>query len=73
MPKVSIYLPDALYADVRAKDIAISAVAQSALEAAVRRKQNAEWVSAARSRPLRAGAPIDTGALLDDVREAFGT
>jgi post-segregation antitoxin (ccd killing protein) len=73
MPKVSIYLPDPLYDAVRKHDIAVSAVTQQALEAEVRRQANAEWVQRVRARQPRVDRRIDTSALLDDVREEFGT
>jgi post-segregation antitoxin (ccd killing protein) len=73
MPKVSIYLPDPLYDAVRKHDIAVSAVTQQALEAEVRRQANAEWVQRVKAREPRVDRRIDTSALLDDVREEFGT
>ena len=69
---MSIYVPDALYAEVRERGIAVSAVAQRALEEAVRERRNAAWVDAARRRPTRTDAMIDTAALMDEVREEFG-
>lgn len=38
MPKVNVYVPDELLAEVRAADIAVSTVCQEALEAEVRRR-----------------------------------
>lgn len=73
MPKVSIYLPDALYDEVRRHDISVSAVTQRALEAELRRQANAEWIKHVRSRPPRVRAEIDTTALIDEVRGEFAT
>ncbi len=72
MPKVSVYLPDPLYDAVRKHDIAISAVAQEALEAEVRRHANRDWVERVRTRRPRVHAIIDTPALIDEVRGEFG-
>jgi post-segregation antitoxin (ccd killing protein) len=73
MPKVSVYIPDALYDEVRRHEIAISAVAQQALELEVRRQANVEWIGKVRSRPSRVEVDIDTAALLDEVRDEFET
>ncbi|MGB4779759.1 type II toxin-antitoxin system CcdA family antitoxin [Microbacterium sp.] len=72
MPKISIYVPDALYAEVRERGVAVSAVAQQALEQAVRRERNAAWRAAAAARAPRTSHVIDTSGLLRDVREEFG-
>jgi post-segregation antitoxin (ccd killing protein) len=72
MPKVSVYLPDALYDEVRKHDIAISTVTQQALEAEVQRQANRGWIERVRSRPPRVDATIDTEALIDEVRDEFG-
>jgi post-segregation antitoxin (ccd killing protein) len=71
MPKVSVYVPDDLYAAVRKHRIPISAVAQHALEAEVRRHANVDWVAGVRARPPRVQTEIDTAALIDDVRSEF--
>ncbi len=73
MPKVSVYIPDALYDAVRKHDIAVSAVAQRALEDEVRRHVNAAWIERTRSRKPRTQVTIDTSTLLDEVREEFGS
>ena len=73
MPKVSIYLPDALYEAVRRHGIPVSAVTQRALEAEVRRHANADWIEQVRARAPRFTSPIDTSSLIDSVREEFGS
>jgi post-segregation antitoxin (ccd killing protein) len=73
MPKVSIYVPDALYDEVRRRSIPLSAVAQRAFEEAVRSERNKDWVDAARGRVPRTDRVIDTEALLDEVRDEFGS
>lgn len=72
MPKVSVYVSDDLYDAVRLHGIPVSAVAQEALEAAVAAEANRAWVDRLRKRPLRTSA-VDTSALLDEVRQAFGS
>jgi len=72
MPKVSIYVPDPLYDEIRRGNIPLSAVAQRAFEDAIRAQRNKDWISAARARARRTARPIDTAALLDDVRDEFG-
>lgn len=72
MPKVSIYLPDSLYARARSSNISISHVAQRALEAELEASRNREWIEKAGKRVPRTSEVIDTGALLADVREEFG-
>lgn len=72
MPKVSVYVPDDLYAAVRKHRIPISTVAQHALEAEVRRQANVDWVAGVRARPPRVHVDVDTAALIDDVRDEFG-
>ena len=72
MPKVSVYLPDPLYEAVRKHDIAVSAVAQEALEAEVRKHVNREWVERVGRRKPRVRTRIDTATLIDEVRSGFG-
>jgi len=72
MPKVSIYVPDALYDEVRRRSIPLSTVAQRAFEDAVRADRNHAWIAAARERVSRTSQVIDSAAVLDDVRDEFG-
>jgi post-segregation antitoxin (ccd killing protein) len=73
MPKVSVYLPDQLYDDVRAHNIPVSAVTQDALTEALRRDANTQWIAKVRARAPRITATIDTSALIDDARGEFET
>lgn len=73
MPKVSVYLPDELYREAKAKGLPISALAQEAIERALRDNQREEWVARVRARPRRVNTIIDTAAIMDEVREEFGT
>ncbi|OLS97104.1 hypothetical protein BJF90_42925 [Pseudonocardia sp. CNS-004] len=73
MPKVSVYLPDDLYRAAQERKLSLSALTQEAVERAVRTSERKEWVARVRARPRRVDKEIDTAALLDEVREEFGT
>ncbi len=72
MPKVSIYLPDALYREAQARKLPLSTLAQEAIEGALRESDRQNWVAKVRSRPQRCHTVIDTALLLTEVREQFG-
>jgi post-segregation antitoxin (ccd killing protein) len=72
MPKVSIYLPDALYDEIKRRELPMSRVAQRAFVAALRENQNSAWVAAARRRPLRE-SKLCTESLMSEVDEDFGS
>jgi post-segregation antitoxin (ccd killing protein) len=72
MPKVSIYLPDALYREAQARKLPLSALAQQAVESALRESDRQDWVTKVRSRPQRCHTVIDTALLLSEVREELG-
>ncbi|PZS15823.1 MAG: hypothetical protein DLM60_16450 [Pseudonocardiales bacterium] len=72
MPKVSIYLPDALYREAQARNLPLSALAQQAIENALKESARHDWVAKVRSRPQRCHTVIDTAHLLTEVREEFG-
>jgi post-segregation antitoxin (ccd killing protein) len=72
MPKVSIYLPDALYREAQARKLPLSALSQQAVETALRESDRRDWVARVRSRPQRCHTTIDTALLLTEVREEFG-
>jgi post-segregation antitoxin (ccd killing protein) len=72
MPKVSIYLSDELYRQAQEHELPLSALAQEAVVAALRRRHNAEWIEAVRARDRRVTERIDTSGLMDEVREEFG-
>lgn len=73
MPKVSVYLPDELYRKARERDLPLSALAQEAIEQALRRASLHDWITRERSRPRRTTRVIDTSVLLEQVRDEFGT
>ncbi|MEX2466456.1 MAG: antitoxin [Gemmatimonadota bacterium] len=72
MPKVSVYLPDELYRRARERGLKLSALTQAAIEERLAGDPNAEWIRQVAARPPRCEAPIDTSALLHDVRDEFG-
>lgn len=72
MPKVSIYLPDDLYQDARAHELPLSALAQQAIENALSATRTTEWVTRVRNRSPRHRRPVDSAALVDEVRGEFG-
>lgn len=72
MPKVSVYLPDALYAEVQSRGLPLSSITQEALRRALAQDDRREWVRRVSERPPRTTRRIDTAALLDDVRDELG-
>ena len=72
MPKISVYLPDALYREARNRGLPISALAQQAIEEALGRDDTQRWVDRVHARPRRVHQRIDTTTLLDQVRDEFG-
>lgn len=72
MPKVSVYLPDALYRAAQARGLPLSALAQEAVERALAESDRADWVDRVRSRSPRCRTSLDTAGLLDEVRAEFG-
>lgn len=72
MPKVNIYVPDAMYDELRRRDLPISRLAQRAFAAALDEHANAAWIARARRRPLRA-ASLSSEALMETVDEEFGS
>lgn len=71
MPKVNIYVPDAMYDELRRRKLPISQLAQRAFAAALDDDANAEWIARARRRPMRPSR-LTTEELMDAVDEEFG-
>ena len=63
MPKVCIYLPERLHAEVRRLDLPLSGLAQEAVERAVADDARARWVRHQQLRTLRRGPLPDLGCL----------
>jgi post-segregation antitoxin (ccd killing protein) len=72
MPKVSVYLPDDLYRAARDEDLPISALAQRAIEQALRGSRTDKWVAAVRGRPPRVTKKIDASSAVAAARDEFG-
>lgn len=72
MPKVSVYLPDALYREAQARQLSLSALTQQAVEHALQVSDRQDWVARVRSRPRRSHTVIDTAHLITEVRAEFG-
>ena len=72
VPKVSGYLPDELYRAARDNGLSVSALAQHAIEDAVRGRADADWVRRQRERAPRVTGDVDIAALMDEVRDEFG-
>jgi post-segregation antitoxin (ccd killing protein) len=71
MPKVSVYLPEALYREVRERHLPLSALTQAAVEQALRAAGRKDWVARVRSRPSRQHGRVDTARVMADVRDEF--
>ncbi|HET8929618.1 MAG TPA: hypothetical protein VFN21_03065 [Acidimicrobiales bacterium] len=71
MPKISVYVPDDLYAEMKRHDLPVSQVAQRAFADALATDRNAAWIAAARRRPARV-TTIDSESLAAAVDEDFG-
>lgn len=73
MPKVSVYLPDSLYRQVRERGLPLSALAQEAVEQALRKTGVDDWIARVRPLSRQTRNAVDTSALMDAVRDDFGT
>lgn len=72
MPKVSVYLPDALYRQAQQQGLSLSALTQKAVERALRESSNKDWIARVQSRKARFHDVIDSAELLRQVRDEFG-
>jgi len=70
MPKISIYVPDELYAELRRRELPVSQLAQQAFAAALADDANRSWIARAQRRPIRTGG-ISTEELMQAVDEEF--
>jgi len=69
MPKVSVYLPDDLAAEVRRRGLPLSSLAQEAVQAAIRDEDTAAWVARIRDRGPVVSGDVDLAALMAAVRD----
>ncbi|GAA4415159.1 hypothetical protein GCM10023169_01230 [Georgenia halophila] len=72
MPKVSVYLPDDMYRQVRERHLSLSALTQDAVEKALARRSLEDWIEGERHRAPRASKPVPTSAIMDEIRDEFG-
>lgn len=68
-----MYLSDDLYQRARARGLKLSALTQSAIKAALEETAVDQWIAEVSARPLRVDVQVDTPALIDQVRDEFGT
>jgi post-segregation antitoxin (ccd killing protein) len=73
MPKVSVYLSDELYAAVRSRGLSLSSLTRSAVQQALADSGRQEWIARMAAVPRAGGPAVDTGRLLAEVREEFGS
>jgi post-segregation antitoxin (ccd killing protein) len=70
MPKVSVYVPDAMYDELRRRRLPVSHLAQQAFDAALRDDSNQAWIERATSRSSRFTS-LPTEDLMARVDEEF--
>ncbi len=70
MPKVSVYVPDRMYDELRRRELPISQLAQQAFADALAGDVNAAWIAAARARPIH-DSPMSIEDLMADVDDEF--
>lgn len=69
MPKVSVYLPDELVAEVRRRGLPLSSLTQHAVQDAIRAEDTAAWVARVRARRPVVSGDVDVAALMAAVRD----
>ena len=72
MPKVSVYLPEDLAAEVRRRGLPLSALAQQAVQEAIRAEDTSTWVARMRTRKPVATGDVDVSAVMASVRDELG-
>ena len=71
MPKVSVYLPEELAAEVR-RGLPLSSLAQQAVQEAIRAEERSTWVARMRARKPVATGDVDVSAVMASVRDKLG-
>ena len=61
-----------MYRKARERDLPLSALAQEAIEQALRRASLDESIAHERSRPRRTTHVVDTSRIMQEVRDEFG-
>ena len=72
MPKVSVYLPEELVAEVRRRGLPLSSLAQQAVQEAIRAEERSTWVARMRARKPVATGDVDVSAVMASVRDKLG-
>lgn len=75
MPKISVYLPEDLHAEVQRRSLPLSRLTQQAIREAIRADEKAAWVERMRLRVERGPmtrARTSTDDLMAAVAEEFG-
>ncbi len=68
MPKVSVYLPDELVAEVRRRGLPLSSLTQHAVQDVIRAEDTAAWARMRARRPVVSDA-VDMSAVMSAVRD----
>lgn len=68
---MSVYLPEELYQQARARDLPLSSLTQRAVEQALSDSERADWVKSVRRRERRTDAIVDSSRLVAEVRDEF--
>ncbi|HEY3736637.1 MAG TPA: hypothetical protein VGL26_04275 [Jatrophihabitans sp.] len=71
MPKISIYVPDAMYDELRRRHLPASQIAQAAFSKALAENANAAWIERMLARPINDRITTSTEDLMDAVDEEF--
>lgn len=71
MPKVSVYLPDELAAEVRRRELSLSSLTQHAVQEASCTEDTAAWVGRMRARRPMVKGDVDVAAVMAAVRDEF--
>lgn len=69
MPKVSVYLPDELAAEVRRRGLPLSSLTQHAVQDAIRAEDTGKWVERMRARQPVVTGDVDLAAVMAAVRD----
>ena len=72
MPKVSVYLPEELAAEVRRRGLPLSSLAQQAVREAIQAEDTSSWVARMRAREPVPTREVDLSGVMASVRDELG-